>query len=233
MGGAADTAEQWPFPERHRNIDSTDLLAGRSGSTKVRIEGTRQPSSEAQRERSLPPGIHQEMKCILFADIVGYSRLQEEQTPFFMYEVLHSISEKLSELDRSPEVLNTWGDAMFAIYEKSADLIRLAELLLSVFVGTDWIAKGLPEHLSIRIALHAGPVFIADDPIRNQINGYGSHINRTARIEPITLPGCIYASAQYAALLKIETGETYRYEYVGRLELPKNAGLQDVYHICR
>jgi adenylate cyclase len=230
MGGAADVVEQWPFPSRHRNIDPTDLLGNRVR-PEVRTAGKERSTGRTKATRSLPPGIHQAMKCILFADVVGYSKLQEEQTPFFMYEVLHSISDGVAQLGRPPEILNTWGDALFAIYESSEDLVRLAELLQGIFLGTDWVGKGLPKSLNIRIALHAGPVFIADDPVQKQANGYGSHINRTARIEPMTLPGCIYASSQFAALLKIETGESYGYEYVGRLELPKNAGLQDVYHI--
>jgi class 3 adenylate cyclase len=231
MGGAADVLEQWPYAARHRNIDPTRLLRDRRH-LQDRTATTGRATYPTYTARSLPPGVHQAMKCILFADIVGYSKLQEEQTPFFMYEVLHSISEKVARLDRAPEILNTWGDALFAVYERSEDLVLLAKLLLDIFRGTDWVGRGLPEHLNIRIALHAGPVFIADDPILKQTNGYGSHINRTARIEPITLPGCIYASAQFAALLRIETDESYGYEYVGRLELPKNAGLQDVYHIC-
>ena len=229
IGGARDVASMWPFPERHVNIDPS-LAAVDPAAVKPAHQHETGKKPEKP-ERSLPPGIQHAMKCILFADVVGYSRLQEDQTPFFMYEVLHSVAGQIAKIERQPEILNTWGDAFFAVYERSIDLIYLAKVLRDIFVGTDWSSKGLPAHLNIRIALHAGPVFIAEDPIRKEQNGYGSHINRTARIEPITVPGCIYASAQFAALLRMETAERYRYEYVGKLELPKKAGLQDVYHI--
>ena len=109
--------------------------------------------------------------------------------------------------------------------------MEMAVLLKRIFRDTDWESKKLPKNLNIRIALHAGPVFTAEDPIRGVKNGYGSHINRTARIEPITVPGCIYASAQFAAILNLSTGDTFNYEYVGKLKLPKEAGFQELYHI--
>ena len=49
----------------------------------------------------------------------------------------------------------------------------------------------------MRIGLHAGPVFEGIDAITGRPNFFGSRVNRAARIEPVTLPGHIYASQQF------------------------------------
>jgi pilus assembly protein FimV len=76
---------------------------------------------------------------------------------------------------------------------------------------------------------------------------YGSNVNRAARIEPISVPGKIYASEQFVALLTAEESahrheavlrggdyvERYAVEYVGVQVLPKDFGEQAIYMIGR
>jgi class 3 adenylate cyclase len=89
--------------------------------------------------------------------------------------------------------------------------------------------------MSIRIALHAGPVFEGENPIRGGRDFFGAHVNRAARIEPVTSPGRIYASEQLAALLTVAqsaSGEhAFACDYVGSLPLDKGFGEQGLYHI--
>ena len=74
---------------------------------------------------------------------------------------------------------------------------------------------------------------------------YGGNVNRAARIEPISVPGKIYASEQFVALLTAEESahrheavlrggdylERYVVEYVGVQVLPKGFGEQAIYMI--
>jgi class 3 adenylate cyclase len=87
------------------------------------------------------------------------------------------------------------------------------------------------SNFNIRIALHAGPAFFAIDPLTKDPNIYGSSVNRTARMEPVTLPGSIYASDQFASILKLKTMDNFHYQHVGIIELPKGFGKQEVYKI--
>ncbi len=44
------------------------------------------------------------------------------------------------------------------------------------------------------------PVYpVRDDPILQRDSYTGSHVTRAARIEPVTVPGCIFVSEQFAA----------------------------------
>jgi class 3 adenylate cyclase len=94
----------------------------------------------------------------------------------------------------------------------------------------------VPAHVDLRTGLHAGPVFEVIDPLTGRPNLYGAHVNRAARIEPITVPGEIYASEQFVALLLSETAarrgaEPWEIEYVGTLSLAKAYGAQKLYHL--
>lgn len=228
LGGTADTISYWPYADR---IEIMDLPspgpAASPGATAIRETG------EEVFKTRVPFGIGRSLKCILFADITGFSKLQEEQTPFFMYEFLSAFAEKLQTLDPQPEVLNTWGDAIFAVYEGARHAIDFAFALRDMIQHLDRASSSLPSQMDVRIALHAGPVFEGMDPVLGRPNSYGAHINRAARMEPVTVPGCIYASEQFAAKLIVESKDQYALEYVGTLSLPKGFGRQETYHIRR
>ena len=83
-GGTADNLMMWPFENMKTNIDPTNFLKTVPSLT---TPSTSENTVWKPEDLSLPEGISHSIKCILFADVVGYSKLQEDQTPFFMYEV--------------------------------------------------------------------------------------------------------------------------------------------------
>jgi class 3 adenylate cyclase/tetratricopeptide (TPR) repeat protein len=228
LGGTADTLTYWPYPDSLTIVDLPTAKATASPE-KVAMACT----VEEEPISNTPLGIDRTLKCILFADIMGFSKLQEEHTPFFMYEFLRGFSQKLQTFDPQPEVLNTWGDAVFAVYEDARNMAEFAFTLRDMIRHVDWASTNFPSEMDIRIALHAGPVFEGMDPIIGRPNSYGAHINRAARMEPVTVPGCIYASEQFAAKLIVESKDQYSLEYVGVLSLPKDFGQQETYHVRR
>lgn len=238
-GGTCDMVAQWPDEERLHVIPIGRLPRT---ATPPNWEGNRASGDNAPTGyvASTPPlpAYRRVVKAMLFADIVGYSKLDESSTPFFIYEFLERLAAKLP---GEPEFVNSWGDAIFAVMENAMPLARYAFALRDSVCGTDWGELSLPNDLSVRIALHAGPVFEGRDPITRRDNFYGSHVNRAARIEPVTLPGCVYASGQFAAMLAVEqaaikqgaqeAGEPFACEYVGTIALAKGFGPQAVYQV--
>ncbi|MDQ2731117.1 MAG: adenylate/guanylate cyclase domain-containing protein, partial [Armatimonadota bacterium] len=201
------------------------------------------------------PQIHTQkraIKTMLFADVVGYSKLAEEAMPYYMYEFLHRVAQQLFTVEVTPEFINTWGDAIFVVMSEAIPMTRYALALRDAVCSTDWTDLGLPARMNIRIALHAGPVYAGVDPIMQRPNFYGSHVNRAARMEPVTVPGCVYASEQFAAMLTEErnsceamirqdiarqSGSRSKFpftcDYVGTLSLAKSFGSQSIYQIRR
>jgi class 3 adenylate cyclase len=204
------------------------------GRREARVRSVRmRPRPSARDFRTTAGKVGREIVAILFADLVGYSRLQEEQIPSYIEGFLGSVARRLRKSRHKPVFSNIWGDAICFIF---ADLLGAAEYameLRDVLRETDWPALGLPADLSIRIGLHAGPAYFAREPLLQRLNFFGSHVNQAARIEPITSPGNVYASEQFAALLLTDRRNRLDCRYVGVIVLPKEFGNYPIYHIRR
>ncbi len=133
--------------------------------------------------------------------------------------------------DAKPLAVNTWGDGIFATFGSMGEAGHFALKLAELVVATRWELFGLPEDLSIRIALHAGPVYAIEDPVTQRPGFWGGHVSRAARIEPITPPGQVYASRAFAALARDEGGCDFTCEYVGQTPLAKGYGTFPTYHV--
>lgn len=170
---------------------------------------------------------------MLFADMVGFSKLQEQDTPAFLVHFLGEIARVVGEAGVKPAFLNTWGDGLFMVFDEVTDAAEFALKLRDAVLKTDWLAHGLPAGTSIRIGMHAGPVFPAEDPIIGRRNFFGAHVNRAARIEPVTVPGAVYISEQMAALLAASGARQFACDYLGTMELAKHYGESVLYRLRR
>lgn len=113
-------------------------------------------------------------------------------------------------------------------------LRRLIALdLCELISGIDGAERGRSSELNIRTALHAGPVFQLLDPITGDVDFFGSHVNQTARIQPITPPGNVYASEPFVALAESESIQEFFFEYVGLTKLAKDYGTLPMYGLLR
>lgn len=174
----------------------------------------------------------QEIKAMIFTDIVGYTKLTEVQIPGFVHHFLGKVAELMERMERPPIHQNTWGDAVCAVFDRVEDAGSFALNMRDLVRGTDWSQYNLPE-LNIRIALNAGPVFTCYDPVLRKLTYNGSHVNRTARIEPIAEEGQIYASEAFAALSASEGVSAFSCDYVGTKQLAKKYGAIPVFLVRR
>lgn len=232
VGGTEELVRSWTRSERAHVID---------------IAALREPSLPAlprtRREAVAPAGVlarGRRIRTILFADMVGFSKLQDENLVAFL-DFLGELAAALRGGPEHPEVVNTWGDAIFATMTDAMPMALYALRLRDSFNEIARRTPGLPAAFGIRIALHVGPVFEALDPLTRRVNCYGGAVNRAARLEPVTLPGRVYATRQFVALLVAEEARAgkgaeesaFVGEQVGSLSLAKNFGTQDVYHLRR
>jgi class 3 adenylate cyclase/tetratricopeptide (TPR) repeat protein len=172
------------------------------------------------------------IRTMLFADVVGFSKLDEAQTERFMVLFQAGIVELMAKSPHKPVFSNTWGDGLFFVFDDVVNGAGFALSLCEMVSVMDWTSHELPEHLDIRISLHAGPVFKLRDPILQKDNYFGVHVARAARIEPITTPGRVYASAQVAAMLAV-VANNLQCEYVGNISLSKKYGNSAIYDLRR
>jgi class 3 adenylate cyclase len=165
---------------------------------------------------------------LLFADVVHFSLLDDTQVPLFVQHFLGTLQGLESTLPNEPLCRNTWGDGLFYAFRGLADAASFAQSLVDTVARTDWAALGLPP-LDLRVALHAGPAFVGEDPVTGRPTCFGTHVNRAARIEPITPPGQVYVSQAFAAIATAQGIPGLLCEYVGRLPLAKGFGTFPMY----
>jgi class 3 adenylate cyclase len=158
---------------------------------------------------------------MLFADVKNFSKLDDGSYPDFFSTFLHEVKLVIESTEPRPVFVNTWGDGLYVVFDRIVDGAEFALKLVSRVERVDWAALGMPADITVRIGVHAGPVYQMMDPIIGRENVFGSHVNRAARIEPVTTPGCVYASEQFAAALAVEANHPFRCEYVGIEELAK------------
>jgi class 3 adenylate cyclase len=163
---------------------------------------------------------------MLFADVKGFSKLTDEQLPRFTEHVLGACAEVLARQGDDLVCRNTWGDALYvALLDPSAGA-RCALGLQDAMAALDLAALGLPSH-------HVGPVFPAVDPVLQEATVIGSHVSRTARIEPVTPPGEVYVTEPFAAALALDGDPALLCDYVGHLPAAKDFGRLRMYRLHR
>jgi class 3 adenylate cyclase len=228
-GGTSSLIQHWRSHGLEPEIiDITRLLA------ETPPRGSRAAAAAASAPRAdtaapVPRAFTEEIRAMLFADVVGSSKIMEEQVPNFVEHFMGAINELVAESPDKPLLQNTWGDALYSVFASVQDAGNFALQLRDLVCDTDWQAKGLPKELNLRISLHAGPVYCYKEPVFKELEYAGSHIVRAARIEPITPPGQVYASQQFSALASTQRVHGFTCEYVGRIPLPKHAGIIPLY----
>ena len=189
--------------------------------------GQRPPAGEAS---ARGPDEQRVVRSLLFADIRGFSKLTDEQLPRFNNVVMSALGEVLREYRDEVDYRNTWGDALYVVMQHPEAAAACAISLQAKLKSIDLEPHGLPGHLALRLGAHIGPVF----PTRDRVIGgeafMGSHVSRTARIEPVTPPGTVYVTDAFAAALALRQSR-YRYDYVGHMPAAKGYGRLRMYSL--
>jgi hypothetical protein len=201
--------------------------AGKAGAGKA--GGIRVPPLSADRRGS--PG--RVIRAMLIGDISGFSKLSDEQLPKFAEVVLGAFARVLGDHDTEVEYRNTWGDALYAVLSGALAAARCALALQEAMGALDLEGVGLPRHLAFRLSGHIGPVFPIQDPVLGTRAFMGSHVSRTARIEPVTPPGAVYVTEAFAAALELSGCSDVGCDYVGHMPAAKDYGRLRMYRIRR
>jgi hypothetical protein len=198
--------------------------------TVVPVGGGRPPAEPPPPDAGRAPG--RTVRALLFGDIRGFSRLTDEQLPRFAGTVLGAFA---GVLDRHPGVCyrNTWGDGLYVVLTDAAAAAACALDLQAAMAAIDLEPAGLPADLALRLGGHLGPVFAVRDPVCDSEGFMGSHVSRTARIEPVTPPRAVYVTEPFAAALELSGRHELACDYVGHMPAAKDYGRMRMYRLRR
>ena len=181
----------------------------------------------------VPLEIEHTIKALVFAEIINHRKIGERQMPAFIREFKGSVARILTQKNLPPIVAESWGKSQSFIYERLQDAALFALELRDEISQTPWAERGLPADLGIRIVLHAGPVYAYIDPVLQRTACTGLHLSRAARIEPITPPGQVYATQEFAALCSAEDLSAVSFEFLGNLRTAKLMEEAPLYRLDR
>jgi len=173
------------------------------------------------------------VRALIFADVKGFSKLADEQVPLVLQHVLSAFATVLERYEGAIEHRNTWGDALYVVL---TDTVLAAECALELQQGISAIdlrELELPDDLALRIGAHVGPVFPLEEPVLRTRAFTGSHVSRTARIEPVTPPGTVYVTEPFAAALELAQRPGLGCDYVGSMPAAKDYGHFRMYRLRR
>ncbi len=173
------------------------------------------------------------IRAMLFGDVRGFSKLTDEQLPAFAGVVLGAMADVLAAHAAEIDFRNTWGDALYAVFSGAPPAARCALDLQEALARLDLEGNGLPPDLGFRLSGHLGPVFPMRDPIVDAQTFMGSHVSRTARIEPVTPPGAVYVTEAFVASLELSGCDDIGCDYVGHMPAAKDYGRLRMYRIGR
>ncbi len=166
-----------------------------------------------------------ELRSILFADVVGYTRLMhddEEATHAGIVELVELFAKGCGEFDG--EILEIRGDGIFALFASAVNSVRFAEKIQET-VGEYNNKIEEKRKILFRIGIHLG------DVIRDKGVHYGDSVNIAARIEGLAEPGGVCISSSVYQQVK-HVGNLY-YEYLGPQQLKNITDPIKTYRIAK
>jgi class 3 adenylate cyclase len=163
----------------------------------------------------------QEIKAVFLAEVINYKKIAERQMPAFVREFKGAVARLLAGLSHPPVIAESWGKSLSFVFDDLQAAALFALDLRDLVAHTSWAECGLPKDLGIRIVLHAGPLFAFNDPVLQRTSCIGTHVTRGARIEPVTPPGQVYVSQEFAALCGAQRVELVGFEFLGLVPTAK------------
>lgn len=174
----------------------------------------------AKGERTIADRI--EPVTVLFADIVGFTRLAARLSPIRLVADLDQLISAFDALavELGVEKIKTVGDAYLAVAgvpETRPDHAQAAaELAIRMIEASTALAPGLGAEYRLRVGLHSGPVLAGVIGRRKfSYDVWGDTVNIAARLQQLAAPATVTLSEATRAILP----SPYRTEPLGEVEL--------------
>jgi class 3 adenylate cyclase len=213
-----------------RQLDELDAERGKSEALLLNIL----PASVAERlkadDRAIADGFAE--VTVLFADIVGFTKLAERLSPVDVVRRLNELFSMFDDLaeELKVEKIKTIGDAYMAAAGLSGGdrhAHAMAEMSLGMLERVREFSTGYPEALSIRVGLNTGPVVAGVIGKKKFIYDiWGDTVNTASRMESHSTPGRIQVTEETRRRL----ADAYVFEERGEVDV-KGKGTMSTYYL--
>lgn len=169
------------------------------------------------------------LRAVLFADIAGFSSLDDLQMPVFVDSVMGGLARSIDDHGDDVLVRRTWGDGIHLAFASVDTAASCAVALQRAMTEIDLHGCGLDSIRGLRVGAHVGPVYEETDPVTGDLSYMGANVTRAARVEPGTPEGEVYVTHPFAALAELVGGGRWWCQYVGRVPAAKDHGRLAMY----
>lgn len=167
---------------------------------------------------------HQEV-TVLFADLAGFTKFANRNTPQAVVETLNRIFFRFDELalQHGVEKIKTIGDAYMAVAGVPVSCADHAERAARMALGMLEAMEEIDSGLRLRIGLHTGPVVAGVlGKHKFSYDVWGDTVNVASRYESAGEPGFIHVSFELAEILnkkfKLESRGIRDIKDIGKVE---------------
>lgn len=171
----------------------------------------------------------EQILCMLFSDLKGYSGLKNDKLKNNAVKDMKQIVTR--SLEPSVQVIKEMGDGLMICSYTALPLAESALRIRDFFKTTDWKGKGYPEDFRIRIALHVDEMVVHYNEDNTIKDAYGSGVDATARIEPVTEPNAVYCSSRFFDMLQRKGSGKIKGVSKGNMSLAKNYGDMELFEL--
>ncbi len=192
-GGTRDTIHLWPFPQRHVNINPDIFI-------KEQKDGSVQTILQAKTEI-----VEQIDRPVLYIALVNTKNLSSLEREKLLKETAAKIVDEAITV-KSYEVAE---DFLLVGFDTESEVMEFVRFI-------DELLRSAKRDSSIRISLHAGPVYMNSESISLNKNLSGENVELIREMSKLGTPGSIFASDHFAALLALEQ-KNYSIDYAGML----------------
>ena len=186
--------KMWPFQENRLNINPQNFLK-ESIRKAIPVSSAKLLSKQKNEQR----------KTRFLVSIVLDSPTQDEQERFEYH-----LNKRIEEMNL--EEIERYGDGFLAAFKTATECVTLAWSILRT--KTTLFSK-------IKVALHAGPIILHDDPVRI----VGLSVEHIKAMLEFAIPGKVFATFQFASALALES-DKYAIEFAGLLTVTGGAKLE-------
>ncbi|MGC1246351.1 MAG: adenylate/guanylate cyclase domain-containing protein [Spirulinaceae cyanobacterium] len=222
---------------KNQNFEEDKIYIGRDITERLRVEKAlriEQEKAEKLLLNILPSSIAEQLKAqkstiaenfaevtVLFADIVGFTKIAASITPSKLVEILNLIFSEFDQLigKHNLEKIKTIGDAYMVVgglpLPRDDHANSIAQMALDMQAAISQVSIRTQNDFSLRIGIHTGPVVAGVIGKKKfSYDLWGDTVNIASRMESHSLPGKIqvsevtYQLLQDQYLLK-ERGQVY------------------------
>ncbi|MGI9369950.1 MAG: adenylate/guanylate cyclase domain-containing protein [Ruegeria sp.] len=149
--------------------------------------------------------------AILFADVVGFSRMMGENE-LDTYESLTSVIGQLEKAcaEFDGHIVETRGDGVLAMFETATDAVRFGVALHRIAEAST-TGKSQDKQIRFRVGVHMGEL------LEDTRGIHGTTVNVAARLQSIAEPGRVYISSMVYEQIKNHL--RFGYEFLGPQQL--------------